>query len=142
MPLFDTQCGGCGNIKEEIVTNCPNNFKKTIYCSFCKGMILHDILPPLTAMHPDNMWFNGNTGLGNFSSKKQYKDYIRNNNLELATRDNYESVQKKSKTRIKDAMEKSTKSIEKFIEKELSGVEISPDGNTVKEKNKYNKVRE
>lgn len=141
MPLFDTQCGGCGNIKEEIVTNCPDNFKKTIYCSFCEGMILHDILPPLTAMQPDNMWHFGNTSLGNFTSKKEYNTYIKNNNIERATRENYESVQKKQANRFETVAKANKEKLNKFIEKELAGVEVSPDGNTVKEKNKYNKVR-
>ena len=120
MPLFDTQCAGCGNVKEEIVSVCPDNFKKTIYCSFCEGMILHDILPPLTSMQPDNMWFHGNTSLGNFNSKKEYKQYIKNNNLELATRNNYESAQKNQSNRFETVAKKNKEKLNKFIEKEVA----------------------
>jgi hypothetical protein len=142
MPIFDIQCEICKDIREIILPVCPDDYKVRSGCETCNCNSDFEILPPLTNMQPDNMWAGKQTDLGYFNSKKQYKDYIKNNNLELATRNNYESVQKKSKTRVKDAIDKSSKSLEKFIEKELSGVEISPDGNTVKEKNKYIKSRD
>jgi hypothetical protein len=139
MPLFDIECRKCNRVHEVVME--WQEEAVVFNCSGCTNQY-HDLLPPLTAMQPDNMWHNGQTGLGNFNSKKQYKDYIKNNNLERATRENYESAQKKQSKRFETVAQKNKENLTKFIEKELSGVEVSPDGNTVKEKNKFTKARE
>jgi hypothetical protein len=128
MPLFDVQCPSCFNVKETIINNCPDNFKINEYCFNCNQLIDLDILPPLTAMQPDNMWFGKQTNLGYFNSKKEYKDYIKNNNLERATRDNYESAQKNQSKRFETVAQKNKENLNKFIEKEIVHTIDLPEG--------------
>src|SRR5687767_15036695 len=146
MPLFDIKCTSCGEVIEDVIIK---DYPKSGYFSdqgkeyrcICND-IYFEILAPLTSMQPDSMWAGKQTDLGYFTSKKDYKDHIKNNNLERATRENYESVQKKKANRLETIKAKNKEKLTKFIEKELCSVEISNDGNTVKEINKYNKVRQ
>jgi hypothetical protein len=127
MPLFDVLCNKCYIRTEQIIV-CTDDFKINLNCVLCQEVTEHDILPPLTAMQPDNMWHNGQTSLGNFNTKKQYKDYIRNNNLERATRDNYESVQKKQERRLETIAQRNKEKLTKFIEKEIVHTIDLPEG--------------
>lgn len=125
MPLFDIECRKCKRVhevvmewqEEAVVFNCSNCHNK-----------YHDLLAPLTAMQPDNMWFGKQTNLGYFNSKKEYKDYIKNNNLERATRDNYESAQKNQSKRFETVAQKNKENLNKFIEKEIVHTIDLPEG--------------
>ncbi len=146
MPIYEYECPEHGIF--ELYMTLEDSNKEYVICTETDGKSYnicgHDAyrIWSKVSMQPDNMWFGKQTDLGYFNSKKEYKDYIKNNNLERATRENYESAQKKKANRLETITKKNKENLTKFIEKELSGVEVSPDGNTIKEKNKYIKARE
>lgn len=132
MPLFDVKCTSCGEVIEDVLIK---DYPKSGYFSdqgkeyrcVCNDTYF-EILAPLTAMQPDNMWFGKQTNLGYFNSKKEYKDYIKNNNLERATRDNYESAQKNQSKRFETIAQKNKQNLNKFIEKEIVHTIDLPEG--------------
>lgn len=138
MPLFDIECKNCKRIHEVFL----DKYEEVIVfnCSNCKNKY-HEVLPPLVSMQPDSMWFGKQTDLGYFTSKKTFNNYIKQNNLERVDRSILEDAHKKYNERKADPLKKTRKQMEKFLEKELASVEISPDGTTIKEINDFNKAR-
>ena len=139
MPLFDIKCKRCSNTKEVIIPIYKEAMKMS--CDFCNCITWWETQAPLVSMQPDNMWAGHQVHGQHITSKSFLKRYEKQNHLERVDRSTLEEVQKKSKTRMAKAIETSNDNIGKFLEKELSGVEISNDGNTVKEQNKFNKER-
>lgn len=79
----------------------------------CGGFM--ELIPSLPSMQPDNMW-SGQVKNGQyFTSKKQYNNYIKENNLERVDRSTYEQVQKKASNRVSDHIQKTKKAKEQAI---------------------------
>jgi hypothetical protein len=130
-------------MKEEVnIAAYPDNHMVKKHCVFCNERTFFDVLPPLTAMQPDNLWAGHMIHGQAITSKSYLNRYRKQNNLEKVDESVIEHVKKKADRRISDAMDKSGDNLKGFLEKELSGVEVSNDGNTVKEQNKFNKVRQ
>lgn len=142
MPIFDVECLKCNNKVEAIMTACPDSYEVTKECAFCGRPTLHTVLPPLTSMQPDKYWAGHNTThAGYVTSGSFLKRFEKQNNLERVTNRDMEQVQKNARKKKQDDRQKNADNLNKFLEKELAPIEISNDGNTVKEQNKFNKVR-
>lgn len=142
MPIFDIQCLKCNNKVEAIMTACPDNYEITKECDMCGQVVIHTVLPPLTSMQPDKYWAGHNTQhAGYVTSGSFLKRFEKQNNLERVSNKDMEQVQKNARKKKQDDRQKNADNLNKFLEKELAPVEISNDGNTVKEQNKFNKVR-
>lgn len=116
------------------------NVENTIKCELCDGDMV--LLPSDFAAQPDKYWAGYETQhAGYVTSGSFLKRFEKQNNLERVTNKDMELVQKNAKKKKQDDLQKNVDNLNKFLEKELAPVEISNDGNTVKEQNKFNKVR-
>lgn len=114
-----------------------DNFQK---CKACGGF--QELVTPLCAMQPDTMWSGVNTNQGYFTSKSKYLNNLKERNIEtLTSRSDFENVRKSVRKAKIAKIQKEKNNLEKFLTKELKGVTIDPDGNTVKERNNYVKSR-
>lgn len=139
MPLFDIKCKRCNHIKEVIIPVYKKAMKMS--CDFCSCITWWETQAPLVSMQPDNMWAGHMVHGKHITSKSFLNRYEKQNHLERVDRSILDEVRKKSEKRMSNVIQQSSDNIGKFLEKELSGVEISNDGNTVKEQNKFNKAR-
>lgn len=109
-------------------------------CEMCGGFL--ELLPSLPSMQPDKYWAgHETTHAGYVTSGSFLKRFEKQNNLERVSNRDMEQVQKNARKKKQDDRQKNADNLNKFLEKELAPVEISNDGNTVKEQNKFNKVR-
>lgn len=172
MPLYDLQCILCGEIQEvyfpkiteflefeDLTEDELKELDKTkrdlrpgyelIYCAdtrfrnqVCKCAGFQELVTPLTNMQPDNMWSGVNTQQGYFTSKSEYQKVLKQRGLESVTMRELEGIRKNVKKTKQAKFDKQLNNLTKHIQKELAGVEVSPDGNTVKDKRKYVKSRD
>lgn len=141
MPRFDIQCVRCKQIKEVVLTTYQDNFKQS--CDICNCITWWETQAPLTAMQPDKYWAGQVTQHAGYVTSGSYlKRFEKQNNLERVDESVLNEVHKKSKNRVGEWQKKNGEELNKFLNKELASVEISNDGNTVKEINKFNKVRQ
>jgi len=172
MPLYDLQCKKCGEVEEKLFTTWLNFIseeeltrkeKKEIeelstkkfagydiihtrivrythqICS-CGGF--QELVAPLTNMQPDNMWAGQNTKFGYFTSKSQYEQSLKDRNLVTIDKKELDNTRKKVYNTRQDNKRKQAEATNDFLAQQLASVEISPDGNTVKERNKYARKRQ
>lgn len=172
MPLFDLQCIECGKQVEILFNKVPEfvtydqltaeekadiyriqskHIKgyDLIYCGddrwanqICSCGGFQELVTPLTSMHPDKMWSGINTGQGYFTSQKSYDRVVKQKGLESVTVRELESIRKNVRKTKQAKRERQLNNLTAHIQKELAHVEISPDGNTVKEKRKYLRKRD
>lgn len=141
MPKFDIQCVRCKQIKEVILTVYKDNFKQN--CDICNFITWWETQAPLVNMQPDKYWSGRVTNHAGYVTSGSYlKRFEKQNNLERVDQSVLDEVKKKSDNRVPEWQAKNKKGLNDFLQKELGDVEITPDGNTVKERNKYNKVRQ
>jgi hypothetical protein len=166
MPIYRLQCTRCNKVEEKLFTTYVNfitpeemkkkrrkerklqgkvdlgykviqvNYPKVHRpkCTFCGGP--QELLPSLTAMQPDPYW-SGRVVNGEYVTKKSQL----NPNIVPATRENVEYVEKRKIEVAKEKDEKASNNLKRYLTDQLSGVTIEPDGNTVKEKRKYERKR-
>jgi hypothetical protein len=92
------------------------------------------------SMHPDKHWAGTVTPSGKtVFSRSEYEED--NKYLVPATEGNVSSVLRKKEQVKRESEEKHEKKVEHFLYSQLAGVTVEPDGNTVKEKNQFNKMR-
>lgn len=139
MPLFDIECRKCKRIHEVVAE--WQDVAVVFNCSGCNNKY-HDMLAPLTAMHPDNMWSGTDTRFGHFTSKSQYNQLLKERNIVTVDKKELDTVKKNVYNAKQDKLNKLKKNVNEYVEKELTNVEISPDGNTIKERNKYVRKRQ
>lgn len=120
MPLFDTQCNHCNNQVSDVLMSYEESWEQ--FCVCCNTWTIWETLPPLVAMHPDNMWSGVNTQQGYFTSKEQHLSYLKNNSLHRVERGMVEEVKKKAKNRVPEQLKKNEKNLEKFLGKELASM--------------------
>lgn len=141
MPMFDTRCKRCNTVKERLLTEFKENFK--MECDVCSCITWWECEWPLVSMQPDKYWAGQVTNHAGYVTSGSYlKRFEKQNHLERVDRSVLEEVEKKADRRVSDWQDNNRKNLNKFLTKELADVEISNDGNTVKEQNKYNKVRQ
>jgi hypothetical protein len=108
-------------------------------CS-CGGF--QELIPSLCVVQPDTMWAGQNTVQGYFTSKSEYNKLLKEKNLEtLTSRSDIENVRKNVAKAKAAKKEKQLNNLIKHLTNELKGVTIDPDGNTLKETNKYVRAR-
>jgi hypothetical protein len=88
-------------------------------CSFCGGD--QELLPSLPSMQPDPYW-SGQIKHGKYVTKKSQIPP----QIEPATRENVEHVEKRKAQRYKDHEEKSSNNLKKFLREQLADVEVGP----------------
>ena len=121
MPLFDIKCEECGCLAvDNFFAKYPEEVRDD--CPYCGKITIWEVLPPLVAMQPDNMWMGVNTQQGYFTSKEQHLSYLKNNSLERVERGMVEEVKKKAKNRVPEQLKKNEKNLEKFLGKELASM--------------------
>jgi hypothetical protein len=106
----------------------------------CGGF--QELVAPLCAMQPDNMWAGTDTRMGYFTSKSKYERTLKDRNIATVDKKELDKINKNVYNVKQDKIKKQINNLNSFVEKELASVEISPDGNTVKEKNKYARKRQ
>jgi hypothetical protein len=88
----------------------------------CGGFM--ELIPSLPFMQPDKYWA-GHVVDGQYVTSGSFLNrYRKQNNLERVDRSIFEEVQKKSKTRVTDAIKKNDKKLEQSIVNTLADVEI------------------
>lgn len=122
----------------EIIYCGDTRFKNQV----CRCGGFQELVTPLTTMHPDKMWSGINTGQGYFTSQKSYDRVVKQKGLESVTVRELESIRKNVRKTKQAKRERQLNNLTAHIQKELAHVEISPDGNTVKEKRKYARKRD
>jgi hypothetical protein len=143
MPLFDLECKKCKTIINDVVLQ-KYQYRPRLRnnpCNNCGGTVF-ETLAPLTAMQPDNMWAGTDTRIGYFTSKSQYERTLKDRNIVTVDKKELDKVKKNVYNVKQNRIKKQINNLNSFVEKELASVEISPDGNTVKEKNKYARKRQ
>jgi hypothetical protein len=143
MPMFDLQCKKCKNIREDVWLSVYTD-KVVLFddkCRNCRCKVF-EVMAPLTAMQPDNMWSGQNTKFGYFTSKSQYEQSLKDRNLVTIDKKELDSTRKKVYNTRQDNKRKQAQATNDFLNQQLASVEISPDGNTVKERNKYARKRQ
>ena len=141
MPLFDVRCEKCKYEEETILSSCPDNYRVRRGCDICGIKTVHTVLPALTNMQPDNMWSGTHTSIGYFTSKSEHNKILRERNIEALTPKEFSDLNKKVKKLKIEKRQKQLNNLNKHIQKELAGVEISPDGNTMKNKREFLQAR-
>lgn len=143
MPLYDLQCKKCKNIREDVWLSCYQDMIMDIQnkCRKCKCKMF-EVMAPLTAMQPDSMWSGQNTRFGYFTSKSQYEQTLKDKNIVSVDKKELDTVRKNVYNTQKDNKRKQAKATNDFLNQQLASVEISPDGNTLKERNKYARKRQ
>lgn len=136
MPLFDFECPEHGTF--EVLYKKTSDICDFERCPEC-GTICDQCIP-LPSMQPDKYWSGVEVAGEYITSTKEYKKATEH--LVPATRDTKEYIQKRFVEVKKQKAEKASSNLRKHLEKELSGVEISPDGYSVKQKNKYKRIRQ
>lgn len=118
------------------IVETPKNFQT---CDNCGGP--QEVQVPLTNMQPDDMWSGRNTERGYYTSKSEYLQELKNKNIESVSLNELSNINRNAKKARQEKREKQLNNLTEHIHKELAGVEISPDGNTVSEKRKYARKR-
>lgn len=90
-----------------------------------------------TTMRPDKYWA-GQVVHGKYVTKQSEVPA----NIAPATRETREWVDKRLQQNLKEREEKSSNNLINFLNEELAGVEISPDGYSQKERDNYVRARE
>lgn len=169
MPIYELECQKCGKVEEKLFTRIvhfltPAEVKKRERerkarhkrespgydvidttpltapnelmpkCSQCRGPQL--LLPSKVNMQPDKYW-SGQVVHGKYVTSKKQID----RDIEPVTRDRLEWVRKQKRKRVKEHAEKSAKNLRDYLTRQLSDVTIEPDGNSVKERMKYERAR-
>lgn len=138
MIVHEFECNKHGRIEKGFKSS--QRIPKFIKCPTCKCRA--EFMWPLTAMQPDNMWFGQSTQFGYFTSKSQYERTLKEKNLVTVDKKELDKVRSNVYNTRQDNKRKQINRTNDFLAKELSSVEISPDGNTVKEKIKYARKRQ
>lgn len=144
MPLFDLECKKCKSVWPDVMLGYYRDLvivPKSKKCSNC-GSVRFEILAPLTAMQPDSMWFGQQTQFGYFTSKSQYEQTLKDKNLVTIDKKELDTHRNKVYNTRQDNIKKQRAKTNEFLAEQLASVEISPDGNTVKERNKYARKRQ
>jgi hypothetical protein len=143
MPRFDLQCKKCKAIREDVWLSVYQDMIMDVQnkCRKCKCKMF-EVMAPLTAMQPDNMWSGTDTRFGYFTSKSQYEKTLRDKNIVTVDKKELDTVRKNVYNVKQDTKKKRQKSIHDFLAKELASVEISPDGTTQKERDLYVRKRQ
>lgn len=142
MPLFDIQCRLCNGIYVDAVLPMDHADIVVHHCTNCRKKRSFDVLAPLCAMQPDSMWAGTDTRFGYFTSKAQYNQLLKERNIESIDKKELDKVRKHAYNAKQDKFNKIKMKRDDFIAQELTNVEISPDGNTIKERNKYVRKRQ
>ena len=141
--MFDLQCKKCKMIHRDVII--PKYHKtltmKNNWCNNCKG-IRFETLAPLCAMQPDSMWSGQQTQFGYFTSKSQYEQTLKDKNFATIDKKELDTYRNKVYNTRQDSIKKQRAKTNEFLAEQLASVEISPDGNTVKERNKYARKRQ
>jgi hypothetical protein len=172
MPLYDLQCVDCEEVTEFLFPRITEFLEykdltkkerselrrikdkvhpgyELIYCGedrfrnqVCKCGGFQELVAPLCAMQPDSMWSGTNTRFGYFTSKSQYEQTLKDKNIVSVDKKELDTVRKNVYNTQKDNKRKQAKTTNDFLNQQLASVEISPDGNTLKERNKYARKRQ
>ena len=138
MPIYQYQCNQ-DHISQRILSM-SGPIPDFIHCGDCGRIAL--FIWPLVAMQPDNMWSGTDTRFGHFTSKSQYNQLLKERSIESISKKELDTVKKNVYTAKQDRKNKINKNRNEFLNQELANVEISPDGNTIKERNKYVRKRQ
>lgn len=144
MPLYDLQCKKCESVWPDVLLGYYRDLvivPKSKKCSNC-GSVRFEIMAPLCAMQPDTMWSGQQTNMGYFTSKSQYENTLKEKNLVTIGKKELDTHRKKVYNTRQDNKRKQAQATNDFLNQQLASVEISPDGNTVKERNKYARKRQ
>ena len=96
----------------------------------------------LVSVHPDNMWSGVDTQFGHFTSRTAYERLLKERGLVTIDKKELDKTRKKVYNTKQDNKRKQAQATNDFLNQQLASVEISPDGNTVKERNKYARKRQ
>jgi len=140
MPIYEYECPNHGIFEMYMLLS---DFDRTwIYCpeSYCAAAC--ERVHSLCNVQPDTMWAGHNTAQGYFTSKSEYNKLLKEKNLEtLTSRSDIENVRKNVAKAKAAKKEKQLNNLTKHLTNELKDVTIDPDGNTLKETNKYVRAR-
>jgi len=164
MPLYDFQCIECEKVEEKLFPKAIDFmlYQKyleeyieeldvipgytvihtDLYLHYCECGQPQQVYTPLPSMQPDSMWAGTDTRMGYFTSKSKYERTLKDRNIVTVDKKELDKINKNVYNVKQDKIKKQINNLNSFVEKELASVEISPDGNTVKEKNKYARKRQ